>query len=49
MHVILNSTNTHKTVHAAALEFTKAFDQVCHALLINKLSDIVNLDDYVPH
>jgi len=49
MHDILHSTDTHQTFHAAVLDFTKAFDRVPHALLMKKLSEIADLDEYILH
>ena len=37
---ILSSVDRHKSVHAAVLDFSKAFDRVPHTLLMEKLSMI---------
>ena len=37
----------HKSVHAAVLDFSKAFDRVPHTLLMEKLSMIEEIDDYL--
>jgi len=47
MHDILYAINNQKTVHAAVIDFTKAFDQVPHALLLQKLSQIADVDNYL--
>ena len=40
IHDIPAATDKDQSVHAAALDFTKAFDRVPHALLIKKLFKI---------
>lgn len=37
LHTILQQVDTGKCVQAVALDFSKAFDKVCHSLLIKKL------------
>ena len=34
-------------VHAAVLDFTKAFDRVPHTLLLEKLSKIETIDEFL--
>jgi len=43
---IFYSTDTHQAVHAAVLDFTKIFDRVPRALLMKKLSEMADLDEY---
>ena len=43
---ILTSVDQQKSVHAAVLDFAKAFDRVPHALLMEKLSK-TDIDDYI--
>ena len=47
MHDILSTIDNEVSVHAAVLDFTKAFDRVPHALLIQKLSKIADIDEYL--
>lgn len=47
LHQILNYVDKHKAVHAAVLDFTKAFDRVPHALLMEKLRTIAPMEDYL--
>ena len=49
LHDILKATDQHMVVHAAVLDFAKAFDRVPHSLLIEKLRQIANIDDYLLH
>ena len=44
---ILSSVDRHKSVHVAVLDFSKAFDKVPHTLLMEKLSMIKEIDDYL--
>ena len=47
LHDILKATDTRLPVHAAVLDFTKAFDRVPHMMLMEKLRKIANIDDYM--
>ena len=47
IHNILAGTVKDQSVHAAVLEFTKAFDRVPYALLMEKLSKIKTIDEYL--
>jgi len=47
MHDILYAIDNQKTVHAAVLDFTKALGWVPHALLLQKLSQIADVDNYL--
>jgi len=47
MHDILYAIDNQKTVHAAVLDFTKAFDWVPHGLLLQKLSQTADVDNYL--
>jgi len=47
MHDILYAINNQKTVQAAVLDFTQAFDRVLHVLLLQKLSQIADVDNYL--
>jgi len=47
MHEILYAIDNQKTVHAAVLDFTKAFGWVPHALLLQELSQIADVDNYL--
>ena len=44
---ILSSVDKQKSVYAAVLDFSKAFDRVPHALLMKKLSIIEAIDHYL--
>ena len=46
---ILYATDKHKIVDAAVLHSTKAFDRAPHALLMIKLTEIAELDEYLLH
>ena len=39
----------HKAVDAAVLDFTKAFDRAPYALLMIKLTEIAEVDEYLLH
>jgi len=47
MYDILYGIDNQKTVHAAVLDFTKAFDRVPHGLLLQELSQIADVDNYL--
>jgi len=47
MHDILCAIGNQKTVQAAVLDFTKEFDRVPHGLLLHKLSQIANVNNYL--
>ena len=46
---ILSSVDKQKSVHAAVLDFSKAFDRVPRTLLMKKLSMIEAIDHYQTH
>lgn len=47
MQDILQAVDARQSIHTAVLDFTKAFDRVPHALLMQKLSTIADVDDYL--
>ena len=47
IHGILAATNKDQSVHAAVLNFTKAFGRVPHSLLMEKLSKIKTINEYL--
>ena len=49
MQDIRYATDKHKTLHATVLDFTKAFDQVPHAVLMKTLEKIAELNEYLLH
>ena len=44
---ILEATDKDQSVHAAVLDFIKAFDRVSHALLMEMLFKIETIDEYL--
>ena len=44
---IHSSADRHKSVYAAVLDFSKTFDRVPHTLLMERLSMIEEIDDYL--
>ena len=47
IHNILAGTVKDQSVHAAVLDFTKAFDRVPHAFLMKKLSKNETIYEYL--
>ena len=47
IHNILAATDKDQSVHAAVLDFTKAFDRVPHAFFMKKLSKNETIYEYL--
>ena len=47
IHDILAVTNKDQSWHAAVLDFTKAFNRVPHSLLMEKISKVETIDEYL--